>query len=228
MGSTSTIGEQGITLEATTCRFPRFCRRAQESFEHPPHQQQRRLPILVTRVALDSHSALALAPANDAYFIGVVKTAWAVLLRCYTDQDQVSFFFSCDDDAGNNAPGSTAVRFTFSDAEALSVADVVAAAAAASAKDPPGGTAVSRWSQFILRGEVDCVGRDTPGCSIDTAVLVTSGRNGSVLGRVPKLQVCANNFFLPLSYLCSCFVLSKGCFFSFLPPTSSIYHCVHV
>jgi len=189
LGSASPIGEQGITLpttpvpEAATCQFPRFCRSAKET-----DRQQRRPPILVARITPDSRlSALALAPAvnnaDNAYLNGVVKTAWALLLRCYTAQDQVSFSFSCDD-------GKPAiVRFSFEgDTETISAVDAVAAA---SAKDPAPGGAVS---QFILRGEVDCdIGRDNPG-AIDTAVLVTGGRNGSVLGRIPKLEVCISMF----------------------------------
>jgi hypothetical protein len=192
LGSASPIGEQGVSLPTTsghgahvtsTCQFPRFCRSAKEA-----DRQQRRPPILVARVAVDSRfSALALAPAanntDNAYLNGVVKAAWAVLLRCYTAQDQVSFSFSCDGDNDDSI-----VRFSFlGDAEQLSVADAVAAAGA---KAPAPGTAVS---QFILpgRGEVvgDTIGRDTPG-AIDTVVLVTGGRNGSVLGRIPKLEVC--------------------------------------
>jgi len=227
------IGAQGITLSTTNtpepsttaCRFPVFCRRtAKESEPHDndttAHQQQPpRRPINVARVTLDSRtlsniSVLTAKETNKAkkkidsdvaaYFNNVVKAAWAVLLRCYTGQDQVSFSFSfsfsplspsvCNDsnDANDNdaLSTSTILRFDFTNdgnGGTLSVADAVAA----SGKDPsPGRTAVwgGRGREFIVCGEVGGGGGrgiPTPG-AIDTAVVVvSSGRS------VPKLEVCA-------------------------------------
>ncbi len=186
MGSPGTIGEQGTSLSLTPCRFPRFCR----TKELDP--QQRRQPINIARVALDclQGKVSTLAQADGAYFDGVVKTAWAVLLRCYTGQDKVSFSFSCTGDDGC----SNIIRFIFDDGKTLSVADTVQAAAA-SAKAP--GATIGCWTQVpgIPCGEA---GKPDPG-SVDTAILLSrsaKGRNGPLsLGRVPKLEVCCRPLF---------------------------------
>ena len=178
-------GGQGATL-STTSFFPRFSR--VEDSDH--HQRQRRQPIKVTRVALNTRS-VRVPDDDEAQFHGIVKTAWAVLLRCYTGQDQVCFSFSCDADGGNDAT----VAFDFGDAaDNLSVADAVAGSAAGvSAKDSPGErSAFGRWGQSI-----PTFGEDV---TVDTAVLVTSGRSASGLGCVPKLKVCA--LFFSLSFFC--------------------------
>lgn len=87
---------------APSCRFPRF------SSDHAVSAAagtigtgtgpttRRPNAIASARVSLEQTDTLKLLTDHDPdKFSAVIKTAWALLLRCYTGQDQVSFGFIC-------------------------------------------------------------------------------------------------------------------------------------
>lgn len=96
------------------CRFPPFSRSAKS--ETAPNRQ----PIAsTTRVPVeqeDREKLLELSRAEDRDGLGaVLRTAWAVLLRCYTGQDDVTFGFQGD------TPHPVVARFCLDDAASVSV-----------------------------------------------------------------------------------------------------------
>ncbi|KAK4176926.1 hypothetical protein QBC36DRAFT_141688 [Triangularia setosa] len=95
------------------CRFPLFSRSAKS--ETAPKRQ----PIAsTTRVPVeqeDREKLLELSRAADRDGLGaVLRTAWAVLLRCYTGQDDVTFGFQGD------TPHPVVARFCLDDAASVS------------------------------------------------------------------------------------------------------------
>ncbi|KAK4124725.1 non-ribosomal peptide synthetase [Parathielavia appendiculata] len=111
----------------TPCRFPRFSRVNQTAGSS--HK------LSATRINVEQADKLL---ALDAYELGaVLRAAWAVLLRCYTGQDDVSFSFQHggDGDGGNIAGGPVVARFLLDDG--ASVAGIVGRAKAEVPGDLP-------------------------------------------------------------------------------------------
>jgi hypothetical protein len=88
----------------TPCRFPRFSRLAKHS-----GLAAARRPITSVRVAVDQADKLLSLSATDADALAaVLRTAWALLLQCYTGRDDVNFGFQHGGDT--NLRASAGVR----------------------------------------------------------------------------------------------------------------------
>jgi len=110
----------------TPCRFPRFSRRGNDITAGSRQ-------VASVRVSVEqADRLLALSTTDPDRFGAVLRTAWALLLRCYTGQDDVSFGFQ---HSGDLAGGSTVARFLLDDS--ASVAGTVGCAKADLAGDLP-------------------------------------------------------------------------------------------
>jgi hypothetical protein len=88
MTFTTGINDWETYLEALTpCRFPRFARVSDDTST---------LPRKTSSVRVDVQQAeklRELSTTDPDELAAVIRTAWALLLRCYTGQDDVSFEF---------------------------------------------------------------------------------------------------------------------------------------
>jgi hypothetical protein len=104
MNCTSTISNTVTGL--APCRFPPFSRPAKDAAAACR-------PIASARVAVEQTETLLELSTTDSDKLGaVLRTAWALLLRCYTGQDDVSFGFQCD---GNDSGEPVIARFLLDD-----------------------------------------------------------------------------------------------------------------
>jgi hypothetical protein len=95
----------------TPCRFPKFSRSAHDAAEPPQHQTSS------TRVNVEQAEKLLALSTTDPDGLGAaLRTAWALLLRCYTGQDDVNFEFQ---HSGNVAGDPIVARFLLDDAESI-------------------------------------------------------------------------------------------------------------
>ena len=86
-----TAAASAAFTSAPSCRFPRF---SSDNANTTAGTTRRPNAIASARVALQQTDTLKLLTDHDPDKLGaVIKTAWALLLRCYTGQDQVSFGF---------------------------------------------------------------------------------------------------------------------------------------
>ncbi|KAK1759075.1 non-ribosomal peptide synthetase [Echria macrotheca] len=105
------------TPDMATCRFPRFTRPGANNGSEPAPSWTR-IPIVASEP--EKLAGLAGTGTEPGALGAVLRGAWAVLLRCYTGQDDVSFgFVRCGDN-----PCSTLVRFGFD--KPTDVSDLVA------------------------------------------------------------------------------------------------------
>lgn len=132
MDSTTVINDWDTYLEGVTpCRFPRFSRPANEdAAAFPPIQQISSAPVNVEQA--DEDKVLAQSATNPDGLGAVLRTAWALLLRCYTGQDDVCFNYQ---HSGDVAGDPIVVRFLLNDS--ASVAGTVDRARAELAGDLP-------------------------------------------------------------------------------------------
>lgn len=85
MGSINPAEMASRLADMPTCRFPRLIPLAEEKVVS-------RRPVASTRVTTDQQDKLReLAAADPDSLAAVLATAWALLLRCYTGEDHVSF-----------------------------------------------------------------------------------------------------------------------------------------
>ncbi|KAK3368413.1 non-ribosomal peptide synthetase [Podospora didyma] len=113
MNTTDMISDWAAYLTgATPCRFPRFSR---------PVDEATRRPIMSARVDIemaDTAKLLSLSTTTDPDgLIVVLQAAWALLLHCYTGQDDVSFGFQ------HNTADPIVARFVLNDC--VTVTDAV-------------------------------------------------------------------------------------------------------
>ena len=134
----------------TPCRFPTF---------HCPDQAVAASPRQIgsVRITLEQASKLLELSNTDEHELGaVLGTAWALLLQCYTGQDDVSFGFQ---HGGEGTIGPVVARFLLSGAasvvETVSRAKIhvfsrprvsTAALGSGNADHPPVDTAVVLWT----------------------------------------------------------------------------------
>jgi len=86
-----TAAASAALTSAPSCRFPRF---SSDNANTTAGATRRPNAIASARVPLQQTDTLKLLTDHDPDKLGaVIKTAWALLLRCYTGQDQVSFGF---------------------------------------------------------------------------------------------------------------------------------------
>lgn len=150
MDSTGAISDSAMyPTGLTPCRFPRFSRPAIDT-------AAARRPIATARVAVEQADKLLALSTTDPDGLGaVLRTAWALLLRCYTGQDDVSFGFQR---GGDDTGEPIVARFVLDDS--ASVAETVGRAKtellAGNLSPPPAGlvrsgdhalfdTAVALW-----------------------------------------------------------------------------------
>lgn len=126
-----------IMHSAETTRFPRFGRPLKDD-------AAARRQVASARVSLeepaDADRLLALSKADAGDALGaVLRTAWALLLRCYTGQDHVSFGFFQHVGSDPDGPQPVAARFLLHDSmsvsEALGCAKTETTAVSASVSD---------------------------------------------------------------------------------------------
>ncbi|EAQ90170.1 hypothetical protein CHGG_06789 [Chaetomium globosum CBS 148.51] len=112
MASTTGINDWETYLKGLTpCRFPRFGR---VSDDMPAPSRQ------TSSVWVDVEQAeklRELSTTDPDEFATVIQTAWALLLRCYTGQDDVNFEFQRGGGGGTREP--TVARFLLDDTEAV-------------------------------------------------------------------------------------------------------------
>lgn len=93
------------------CLFPRFSRPAEE-----PGLAAARRRIASVRVPVEqADKLLELSTTNPDGLAAVLRTAWALLLRCYTGQDDVNFGFQ----RGGDDAGVIITRFILDDSSSL-------------------------------------------------------------------------------------------------------------
>jgi hypothetical protein len=139
----------------TPCRFPLFSR---ANHTAAPLQQTSSLRVDVEQ----ADRLLALSTDDPGELGALLCTAWALLLRCYTGQDDVSFSFQ---HGGDVALGPVVARFLLDDG--ASVAGTVGRARAELAGDlPPVST------ELLRSGD-----SDRP--FFDTAVVLWDSSKGS-------------------------------------------------
>lgn len=103
MASTGATSDWATYLAgATPCRFPMFNR--------AEHHTATGLPQIGSALVVveQEDKLLALSTKNVDGLSAVLRTAWALLLQCYTGQDDVSFGFELGADHGD---GPTVARF---------------------------------------------------------------------------------------------------------------------
>jgi hypothetical protein len=125
MTSTAAISDWATYLRGLTpCRFPRFSRAAAGKDAAAPgdpgkQQQQQISSVPVPVEHVHAEQLTALSTTDPEKFGAVLRTAWALLLRCYTGQDDVSFSFEqhgCHSDENESEPvGPVVARFFLDD-----------------------------------------------------------------------------------------------------------------
>lgn len=111
MGSNAAINHWETYLKGMTpCRFPRFRRPGRE-----PTALARQ--VSSTRVNVEQADRLLELSTTDPEGLGaVLRTAWALLLRCYTGQDDISFAFQ---HGGDVAGEPIVARFLLDDSASV-------------------------------------------------------------------------------------------------------------
>jgi hypothetical protein len=132
MGSTMAITDwEAYFAGATPCRFPRFSRSDKEDGAAPASLQQlSSAPVNVEQA--DADKLMALSTTDPDGLCAVLRTAWAMLLRCYTGQDDVCFNYQ---QMGDVASDPIVARFLLDDS--ASIAGTVGRAKAELAGDLP-------------------------------------------------------------------------------------------
>ena len=132
MDSTTAITDWETYLEgATPCRFPRFSRPGKEDGAASASPQQLSSAPLDVEQA-DADKLMALSTTDLDGLCAVLRTAWAMLLRCYTGQDDVCFNYQ---QSGDVASDPIVARFLHDDS--ASIAGTVGRARAELAGDLP-------------------------------------------------------------------------------------------
>ncbi|KAK4150585.1 non-ribosomal peptide synthetase [Chaetomidium leptoderma] len=111
MNSTAAVNDWETYLKGLTpCRFPRFSRPAKDTAA--PLRQ-----ISSARVNVEQADKLLALSTTDPDGLGaVLRTTWALLLRCYTGQDDVSFSFQRGGDVTRDP---VVARFLLDDSESV-------------------------------------------------------------------------------------------------------------
>lgn len=127
MNSTAAFnGWEAYLKGLTPCRFPRFSRPANDTTNGPRQ-------VASARVSVEqADRLLSLSTTDPEELSAVLRTAWALLLRCYTGQDDVSFSFQ---HGGDVAGEPIVARFLLEDS--ATVADTVGRAKTDLAGDLP-------------------------------------------------------------------------------------------
>lgn len=117
MHSAAVVSDRATSLSGLApCQFPGFSRPAQ----HPGRGVARR-PIASVRVTVEqADKLLGLSVTDPDGLAAALRTAWALLLRCYTGQDDVNFGFQ----RGGNRDGDDTdelllARFVLDDSSSL-------------------------------------------------------------------------------------------------------------
>ncbi|KAL2157846.1 hypothetical protein VTH06DRAFT_4898 [Thermothelomyces fergusii] len=106
MDATQVSDWEAYLKGAAPCRFPNLGRRPAGTGGQQHHS---------VRVEVEQAAELfALASSDPEKFAAVLRTAWAVFLRCYTGQDDVSFGFQLGD---HDARDPVIARFLLDDGE---------------------------------------------------------------------------------------------------------------
>ena len=92
------------------CRFPRFNRSVTDTVGGKGRVSSARVTVQ------QAEKLIALSKTDPDEFGALLRAAWALLLRCYTGQDDVSFGFC----AGGDDPCSSLACFALSDDAAVS------------------------------------------------------------------------------------------------------------
>ncbi|KAK4157425.1 non-ribosomal peptide synthetase [Chaetomidium leptoderma] len=129
MNSTTAINDWETYLDGLTpCRFPRFTRPVKDTAT-----PLRQTPS--ARVGIEqADKLLALSTADPDGLAAVLATAWALLLQCYTGQDDVSFSFQR---GGGDVTSEAVVARFLLDGDSGTVSETLVRAQAALAGDLP-------------------------------------------------------------------------------------------
>jgi hypothetical protein len=112
MASTTGINDWETYLKGLTpCRFPRFGRVSDDN--QAPSRQTSSVRVDVEQ----AEKLWELSTTDPDHLAAVVRTAWALLLRCYTGQDDVNFEFQLGGGGVTREP--TVARFLLDDSEAV-------------------------------------------------------------------------------------------------------------
>jgi hypothetical protein len=114
MNSTAAVKDWETYLkDMTPCRFPRFSRQVKHAAVTALRQ------ISSARVNVEQADKLLVLSTTDPDGLGaVLRTAWALLLRCYIGQDDVSFNYQHGGDA-DVAVDSIVTRFLLDDSASV-------------------------------------------------------------------------------------------------------------
>ncbi len=115
MNSTAAInGWETYLKDMTPCRFPQFSRQIKKAAINPLRQ------ISSARVNVEQADKLLVLSTTDPDGLGaVLRTAWALLLRCYIGQDDVCFNYQHGGDADVAAGDSIVTRFLLDDSASV-------------------------------------------------------------------------------------------------------------